>query len=270
MNNPFGCIQICTLYFGAKKFGTICALPSNLGFVILDGLNAQKIDLSIIDGKTVDEPLRKLSSVDYMIIYDKAVIYKDKVYEARIPLPVQVQFQAIPHVRELDIVDYESPNIDIDGAFLGEGYARELKDAKYIMVPPDWDDVCTSCTPADLLIRKKEPGENGKNIYTSFSGRKTENANIAKANDRYLFLAKMPKFTGDMLNSPITFTIGSIGAKWATLQDRLQNYGRDKVQSLCASMRSIPQRLPNVKNQFQASNIYDDMSAILDKVRDME
>lgn len=294
---------LCTLYISNKKLGTVISLPRNIDsvaslkqelsaksplsigdsnpvvrfpsnsiLVLTDQGSGPRVDLQLLESKVVDEPLRKLSSNEYIIITDKAVMHGGKMYQTFGNLPAQCHWRAIPFVKVDDIVDYKSTG-EIDDMFLKEGYARELKEATHILIPPDWNALSPSCTPYDLLIKRTDSVSSGNIkdlIFHPFSGRRGIIPEPYQIDERYVYLDSMPKFEGPCSYPPFTYNLETLIYKCAVLQDRLEEYGTMKVDSVCASMRSIAKRLKEVKNQYMACSVYDDVVAILEKARKME
>lgn len=277
-----------TLYISGRKLGSIISIPRNIESVskLKQDINAiteitsirfpsknnillltdqgigSRIDLQAIDQKTVDEPLRKLSSTDYIIITDNKLMYKDKIYQFYTTVSSICMWKAIPFIKIDDIIDYQGVK-EIDELFLKEGYARELKDASHILVPPSWEDLSPSCTPYDLLIRKKDT------TFIPFSGRTGSIEETDEVDGRYIYLSSMPIFNGECKYPPITYNLETLIYKYDVLQERLQSYGSTRVDSICTSMKSLTMKLINIDNQFLASSIYDDVTRILDKTKNM-
>ena len=171
-------------------------------------------------------------------------------------------------IRNEDIVDYQ-PESEFEHLFIREGYAKELKEAQYILNIKDEKYLSSSCTLADLLIKKEEK-INGTVVYTGYSGRKTECPSSDKRNGRMINVTKVPKFTGEFKNLPFTYTLESLSRKCVVLQERLNDFGAQKVESLSMAMQSIPDRLMSIENKYRASFIYDDFAEILEKIRKMK
>lgn len=295
---------LCTLYISSKKLGTIISLPRNIESIaslkqdlstkVTTGSNdttstirfnspnnililtdqglGPRVDLQFSESKVVDEALRRLSSNEYIVLTDKAVMHGGKMYQTFGNIPSQCHWRAIPFVKLDDIIDYKSTG-EIDDMFLREGYARELKEAVHILVPPDWDALSPLCTPYDLLIKKidNSSSENKKDtVFIPFSGRIGIIPESGQINGRYIYLDTMPRFEGTCIYPAFTYNMETLIYKYGVLQDRLEVHGSMKVDSVCASMRSIAQRLKDVKNQFMACSVYDDVVAILEKARKME
>lgn len=280
---------LCTLYISGDKIGTLVSIPrTDIGSIINDLSNipsvqpsvrfdsydsiiiltdqgiGNRVDLQLVDSKVVDEPLRTISSNEYMIVMDDMVLYKDKVYRSYGKIPQQTHWMVIPKIDTINIIDYKSTN-DVDDMFLREGYARELRDAKYIVVPPDWNNLSASCTPYDLLIKEMKD-----RVYTSYSGRSFIIDNPLSIEDRYVYISDIPELDGVCVYPPFTYNMDTLLYKYDILQDRLQHYGMMKVDSLCVSMISLSQRLKSVKNQYKACSIYDDVVSILEKAKRMD
>lgn len=280
---------LCTLYISGGKVGTLVSIPrTDLGTTITDlhGICATqqsvrfgahdsiiiltdqgtgpRVDLQLIESKVVDEPLRVISSNDYVIVMDDTVLYKDKVYTSYGKIPAETHWKVIPRADTNDVVSYKSTG-EIDDLFLREGYTRELKDAKYIVVPPDWDSLSHSCTPYDLLIKEESNG-----VYTSFSGRNLTIDKPASVDGRYIYISHLPVLEGTYTYPPFTYNMDTLVYKYDVLQSRLQHYGAMKVDSLCVSMLSLAERLSGAKNQYKACSLYEDIVSILDKARKIE
>ena len=72
---------IISLVIGTSKLGTI--VDTDKCLVVTDiSASCDKCKLTIVDDKVVDEKLRDLSSDDYLIITDRFVYHKNKVYRS--------------------------------------------------------------------------------------------------------------------------------------------------------------------------------------------
>lgn len=297
--------SLCTLYINGKKLGTVISIPRSTDSVtslkqeitasssishtssiqpmrigtgnilILSDQNlGPRLELVLVEKKVADEPLRKLSStMEYIIVTDKVVIYKDNIYQplGDALIPAICHFKAIPYIKMENIIDYKSTG-EIDDVFLREGYAKELKESTHILVPPDWDSFSATCTPYDLLIKKVDGLSNRaatKPIFTHFSERKADIPEGYEIDGRYIHISSIPRFEGICKYPPVTLNMETLFYKYDVLQERLQVYGSNKVDSIYASMRAIAERLKQVPNQFLASSVYDDIVSILDKARSM-
>lgn len=266
---------LCTLFVGSNKIGTIMPIPDSLTdtpqvkisgnteYMLCDIGSGSKVSLHPVDNRVPDEALRTLSYTRYIVIERSTVIIDGKIYSTFGTLPIQCQFKVLPVIKYTDIIDYEAN--DNDTAFVNEGYVRELKEAELVLVPPSPSFHSKNCAALDLLIKKREG-----DTLVSFSGRKTQIPTDAEIDGRYVYLYEIPVFTGDFKDKPYTWTIASLRNKCQVLQDRLQKYGSDRVDSLCASMKSMPERLKNIPNQFKASTLYPDVVTFLEKMREME
>lgn len=259
---------LCTLYISGKKFGTINTLQLSKDqsnspsiYFISDWGNSTRIDLQVIDNEVPDEPLRKLSSTEYLITTQKNVIYKDRKYRFFGELPTACQYKAIP-ISKSEVVDY-SPKNDIEIALLSEGYAHEVKDSQYILIPPSVQ-FSNTFHPYDVFVKGKD-----NDTYIFHSGRVPDKLDIDRIDGKYIYLKSIPTFTGDIVEPPFTYTTDTLVNKYIILQERLQKYGKQRVQSLCTAMRSLSQRISQIQDQFKASNVYDDVVMILDRVRNM-
>lgn len=283
---------LCSLYISGNKLGSIISIPrdTNLSegltsksksdstvrignkddiLILSDVGQGARIDLQLLDKKVPDEPLRKLSSNDYVILTDKTAVIKDRMYSLAGTVPYLCRWKAIPMIKMDELVDVQSEN-DIDDLLLREGYAKELKNAACILMPPSLDEFSSSCTPYDLLVKKIEDTSSGYTIIP-FSERKiTIPKEQVTVEGRYLICEEMPKFSGQCRYPPFTYNMDTLVSKFEILQKRLHNYGSEKVESVCTSMNSIASKLRSLENQFIASSIYDDVVALLDKLRMME
>jgi hypothetical protein len=292
---------ICTLYFNSKKLGTIISFPKGTEslpsfknelntykpstfstdasqvrlfadddiYVLIDSGIGIRVELQLLDNKVVDEPLRNLSSNSYIITTDKNVMHGGKVYQSSTALPDACQWKAIPYTKFDDIVDYKVQN-DNDLIFLKQGYARELKDASYVLILPDWDLLNASCTLLDLLIKKADNVGSKKAIFIPFSGRTVSIQDNYEIDGKYIYLSSVPKFTGEFIDTPYTYTTNTLVDKYDVLQDRLNKYGTEKVDSICVAMKALTVRLKEVRNPFRAYSVYGDITNVLEKVRDMK
>jgi len=244
-------------------------MTGSYAYILTDTGSALRLDLQIVDNKTIDEPIRKLSSlVEYLVVTDKFIMMNDKVYKALGDIPSAIQFMAIPVTREQDIVQYEP--VEADDMFISEGYAKNIRDASNVLVLPSLNLLSKSCTPADLIVIRKDG-----DIYTGLSGRtaKISPKSIEKVHGRYIYISSAPMFQGNIdsnLLPPYTYTKLSLIEKSNTLNARLQSYGHEKVESLGAFLRALPTRLSVIRNQYKASSLYDDIVKVLDRVREME
>ena len=146
---------ICTFWVNGRKLGTICSFPSGSESIYVlfpEKICDKKVDIQPLEGKAIDEPLRRLSTNKYIIIMEKHLISGDQMYQIVGSMPTMCQWMAIPVLHEKEVVEYESGNPALDKVFLIEGYARELAEAQAILIPPTWD--LGSCIPADLLIKE--------------------------------------------------------------------------------------------------------------------
>lgn len=263
---------LCTLYVSSRRIGVLTGIPIDeksmrMAYGIMDPVGSQtslpSLHLTPIDRKAVDEPLRKLSSVDYMIFLEKQVMYKDKYYSVTGDIPVGAQFKAVPIVPG-ELYDVK-PTCSFDELLLHQGYARELNDAQFILVPPSLDEFSGSCTPADLVIS----GKSG-DTWIAYNARATDSVSVKSNRDRHLLLEEMPVFTGIARDTPYTYTRDTLIGKYQVLQERLYDHGNRKVLSLCSSLKSLPTRLMNLNDQFKASLLYDEVVDLLEKTRKLE
>lgn len=260
--------SLCTLYIGGRRFGTITSLPTQKDsnstqsiYFLSDQGNGQRIDLQSIDNEVSDEPLRNLSSTDYIVTTNEKIIYKDKKYRCFGALPTVCQFKAIP-ISKHEVIDYKSKH-NVDDILLSEGYAQELKDAQFILVPRSLM-FSRTFTPHDTLIKRKDGDQ-----FIFYSGRVPDNLEIEKTDGRYIYIKNIPIFAGEIIDTPFTYSIDTLTNKYGILQERLHKYGTQKVQSIHAAMHALSDKIAKVSDQFKASSIYDDVVHILEKVRDM-
>lgn len=197
-----------------------------------------------------DEPLRSLSTQEYIVNTEEEMIYDRNIYETMQPIPLECRYMAIPVIHDWQIIDY-TPTNNYDKVFVHDGYARELRDAKYVIIPAsDCDDL------SDLLIEKVEG-----NVYTSFNGRYTIIDGLPTS--RYLHTQLCPVFMGEKHDIPFTYTYTSIIAKYVSLNQRLQKYGSSRIRSMIQALQCISNRLVTESNQFEASMSYNDVVALM-------
>lgn len=280
---------ICTIYLNGQAIGTIISIPTNISsienihndlikkvsntdtggvkfspssiLIMTDEGLGKNISCKIADKEVPDESLRKLSSNEYIVFTNNSIIHKDKVLYTKDIIPSICHWKAIPYVPSKDLIDYKSKN-KIDKYFIDEGFARELKNASYVVIPTDWNMLSKSCTPYDLLIAKID-----RNTFHPISGRKYDiQEEYEIIDDRYIILNELPTLTESCTLPSYTYNTESLTNKYNILQDRLQLYGRNRVKSINASLRSVTQRLDELDNQYMASSIYNDVSHLIDKI----
>lgn len=255
------------IYISSKRLGTIVSFTKGSCPFLLEGYDAQgkvqRIDLIATD-KVMDDALRSLSNGDYLITTDNTVMYKNNssypIYKTSSTLPIACQHRVIPILKEADIIDY-SPVHQIDDVFIQGRYAKELKDAEYILVPPSIEG---DIYPIDLLIEYKD-GDS----YVSFGGRTTENPKIEEIEGKYVYLSSIPVYTGSYKNMGLSYTKDSLREKCKNMQDKLNDYGRKKIQSMIVAINSIPDRLEVTSTPFKASTIYDDLVTLIDRLKSL-
>lgn len=255
-----------TLYIGKEKIGTITSYQNSRYFFILTDQTAQRLDLQTTD-KVVDDGLRNLSVSDYVIITDKYIYYKNKVYKSTTDLPVYLKYIILPITSSSDICEYIIQN-QFDDLFIIDRYVSELKDAELVLIPPSLVDNTNNNKNyilSDLLIKNQKD-----DIFISFNDRKTTNLKIKKKDGRYLYLLEEPLFTGNVKVLPVTYTKDSLLHKCKILNNKLNNYSQEKIKSMCVSLSSLPNKIKSLKNTFRASLLYDDIVAILDKIKEIE
>lgn len=267
-------IHLCTLNINKVKYGTISSYQeksTNVRFVInkpiyivTNHTSSISIDLIHLDNEAVDEPLRTLSSNTYIITTNNRVMIGDKMYQAN-GLPYAVQWKAIPVTIGNEIVPYNLVN-EIDNIFLMEGYANEINKAKHILVLPDWDFISATCTPLDLLISHRS-----NDTYTSYSSRSItlKDTDILRTEGRYIYLSSIPTFIGTSKIPVYTYNSSILIFKYITLQNRLNAYGSNRVDSVITSMKILIDLLEDMPNQFHTASIYDDIVSLIDKIKDM-
>lgn len=234
--------------------------PNSITFMTESGLGP-RIELKLVDSKVVDEPLRKISGCEYYIFTDKHVYIKDKVYSGSIPS--SCQWKIFPFVKMDDLVDFTSTN-DIEEFFLEQGFAKELLEYTHILAIPDFNEISSTCTLSDLLVKIED------NEYISASGRKGTIPDIDYVDGRIIYLSDYPVFTGEAKNIGYSYNIKSLEKKCKQLQDRLSRYGLEKIESISSAMKAIVSRLRGISNPIQATGIYDDIVAIQLKIRDLQ
>lgn len=281
---------ICTIYLKNQFIGTIISIPSdmqniesihdllaksispdkntNIKFssqtvlLMTDRGVGTSISCTVSDTEVPDDSLRNLSSNKYIIVTDDKIIRENQVLHLSDKIPSICKWKAIPYVPSKDLVDYVQTN-KMDSVFINEGYVRELKQAKYVVIPTDWSYLSEECTPYDLLI--SDIKDNG---FYPLSGRNyTVDEEYDIIDGRYIILENLPSLTEPYTLPPYTYNIESLSAKYTTLQERLEIYGSNRVQSINASLRSLTQRLNDTDNQFMVSEIvYKHVYNLLDKI----
>lgn len=257
---------IYTIYIGSDRVGDVYKVTD--AYVVYTDIpekdNSKKIffdtkveftSMDDVIEVVPDEPLRELSSQPYVITTDKDIIYNDIMYESNEMIPLQCQYMAMPVVLSTQILEYtiRSP---YDTMFIEEGYVRELKDAKHVIVPStEYPDI------GDLLIQKVEG-----DTFTSFNGRSTQLKGVPQGYI-YLEVKSKPIFTGTIRYPPYTYTQESLVNKFKYLNLRLQKYGSERVRSLLNSLQCVSNRLVKDPNQFSASQVYDRVVTLVSNLK---
>ncbi len=210
-------------------------------------------------GIPVDPRLDKLSSMPYLIVNEDTIIYGDRVFDTSMTVPEMYRWSALPIVHRENLVEYEP--IDLDYPFINDGYVSELRDAKYIIIAPESDGIST----IDLLIRRI-----GANGYESFSGRTIHMDKIDRIDGRYIHTSSIPVASGlTDIDIPYTYTKDSLHGRFILLQDRLQDYGTERVASAVTALESMRPLLESRENQYKAASIYDEVHELVNRVKAM-
>ncbi len=223
-------------------------------------VSEKKIDLQLLENRSIDEPLKSLSSNKYIVIMDRCLILGEQMFQIVGSMPSACQWMTMPILHEKDLVTYAGGNMTLDRIFLAEGYARELADAYCILVSPTWD--LGVCTPLDLLIK-----ENKEGTLIPFSGRTLKGVTSKKVEGRYIFMTNMPEVTGEAIDLPYTYTLDTLASKFKVLQSRLQHYGTSRVESICACLSGIASAIRESPNQFKASQTYEALTSMVEKIK---
>lgn len=268
---------VCTLYNGGRKYGSILAVSrdkdsiatikagmfepteessSNTIYIMCDIGLGSRIDMTFSTATVVDEPLRTLSSNDYVITTANQLMHKNEVYTLSADLPEKCQWKAMPFIKVDDLIDYTSES-DRDMPFLLEGYARDLKDAKHVLIPSDWSLLNERMALPDLLIM-----ENGK----ASSGRTPVSGALSRMTGRYVALIEPIAFKGSIRIVPYTYTMQTLYLKYAVLNKRLQEYGKGRISSMSLSLDSLSKKISEPTDHFKASSLYDDIVTFLEKM----
>lgn len=210
-------------------------------------------------GIPVDPRLDKLSSMPYLVVNDDTIIFGDRVFEASMTIPEQYRWSALPIVQAESLVEYDPTELDFP--FINDGYVSEVKDAKYIIIAPESDNIST----IDLLIRGV-----GANGYESFSGRNIHVDNIDRIDGRYIYTSSPPVASGITdIDIPYTYTKDSLHGRFILLQDRLRDYGAGRVSSIVSAMESMRPLLQSRENQYRAASIYDEIHDMVNRIKAM-
>lgn len=278
---------ICTFFLEGKPFGSIVTfsdeseamdgsskkqlrVSSKNGIYIFiepkaysPGKTATVLDIKLSKSELVDEGLKDLSSNEYVILMKNTIYAKGKIYSINHAIiPVQCQYKALPFIYKDTILNVKSTRKD-DIVFFREGYAKEFKDAEYILIPPSWDCITPTCTVLDLLIKEKSE-EFGD--FISFSGRQVH-LEDGKGEGRYIFLSEIPVFSGKITYPVFTYTPQILIQKYRILNERLDKYGATRVDTVCNTLQSLCKILKETKGSFEISSIYNDVVALQDKIK---
>lgn len=216
--------------------------------------------VEVMDGVPVDPPLSGMSSMPYIVINESTITYGNHHYKVPIPIPNKYKWTSVPLVEIESIIDYEAN--DHDHPFIEDGYAAEVKDAMYVVVPHDWSDI----DPIDLLIRSV-----GTDGYESYSGRILSLDHVTdRVDGRYIYLNGEPHIMGPAdVSIPYTYTIDSLHGRYELLQERLQEYGRVRNKAITASLISMADLIESKENQYRVSSIYDDVHHLIGQIKQM-
>lgn len=210
-------------------------------------------------GVPVDPRLDRLSSMPYIIVNDDTIIHGDRVFGTSMTIPEMYRWSALPIVHRENLVEYEPTELDYP--FINDGYVSEIRDAKYIIIAPESDSINT----IDLLIR--EVGDDG---YESFSGRTIHVDKIDRIDGRYIHTSSIPMATGlTDIDIPYTYTKDSLHGRFIMLQDRLQDYGTERVASAVTALESMRPLLESRENQYKAASVYDEVHELVNRVKGM-
>jgi len=189
-----------------------------------------------------DYPLQTLSSRLFVITYDYDMVYGKYMYTTSSLIPTTCVFLLMMIIDQKDIIDYV-PH-PVEEMFVKEGYVRELKKAKHVIIPTNTYEGDTS----DLLIAHRSG-----NILTSVNGKKTT---LNVTNPSRHIIAN-PTFYGEGVDVPYTYTIDSLIAKTKELNDRLEEYGEGRVNSMIRSLSCMIERMSTDANKFVTSTNYN-------------
>lgn len=262
MNNP-----ICTFYIDSKKFKTIVCLEDAY-YASDDGIGNSTVKIQL-SGSSPDPQLRNLSSIPYMVITNDCIFIDDKTYKAiSSTIPKQIQYKVIPIVNNFDIIDYKIEEKVYDNLFIIQNYVRELKEAEMIIIPVSPLNI-DMFSLGDLLAKSYVESK-GQLIFTSYSGVTitVKDEYIEEKAKRYIFVNGMD-IKGTSIDLPLTYTKQSLIQKYEILQERLNEYGKIRIETISTTLRSIPDLLKNVPNKYIASSIYEDVSKLVEKIKNM-
>lgn len=259
---------ICTFYIGSTKYKTVSSIDNCL-YLTDDGLSSTAIKIQ--QTNIVPDPqLRTLSSVPYIVTTNDLIYVDDKTYKVinSGTLPKQIQYKIIPIVNNSDIIDYQIQNPDFDEFFITQNYVKELKDAQLVLIPTDPLDI-DGYSLGDLLVKSYTQSKDYF-TFTAYSGVTViiRDRDIVFKKDRYMYVSDL-LIKGTPITLPITYTKSTLCSKYNILQNRLNEYGKMRIESINSTLRSIPSLLNTVDNKFLASGIYTDVSALVDKIKNL-
>jgi hypothetical protein len=223
----------------------------------------KKVDDTIV---MADYPLQTLSSRPFVITYEYDMVYGKYVYTTSSHIPRSCLFLLMMIVDgRNDIIDYTPPPHyhHMEEPFVRQGYVRELKRAKHIIIPPNSpNNTYDGGDLSDLIIAHSSSSPNGT-ILTSVNGRKTTLLNVTTTSSplpRYIVSnppSTLPTFYGDGVEIPHTYTIDSLIAKTKELNDRLERYGEGRVNSMVRCLTCLAERMSTDPNKFITSTNYN-------------
>lgn len=260
--------SICTFYIGSTKYKTIASIDTCL-YLTDDGLSSTTIKLQ--QSNIVSDPqLRSLSSAPYIVTTNDHIYADDKTYRVinNGTLPKQIQYKIIPILNNSDIIEYQIQNPDFDEFFITQNYVKELKEAQIVLIPTDPLDI-DRYSLGDLLVKSYTQS---KDYFTfiAYSGVTVvvRDRDIVYKKDRYMYVSDL-LIKGTPVVLPLTYTKSTLCSKYNILQNRLNEYGRTRIESINSTLRSIPNLLNTIDNKFMASSIYTDVSNLVDKIKNL-
>lgn len=256
-------MSLYTLYISKDRIGTIIDKGDNVIYISTDSPDGERIDLQLVN-QVVDEALRNLSFSKYIITTNRYVYYGNNVYNSITALPIKYQYMALPIIADSDITTYKIQKPE-DNVFIDNRCVIELKDAVYILIPPNIYNYPDNNDITDLLITYKDKDE-----YISFNDRQTKNLDIAKIDGKYIYLKSNPVFTGTSNGILVTYTMESLRKKCISLNKMLEEYGIGKVKSMYVSLLSSADRLKDSKSPFKMASVYDTVVNLMNSIRSIE
>lgn len=266
-----------SLFIDGRKWGHISSLDKkNYAFIITNTpTNVPKLEIIVDPSSLPDEPLRsgKLSTQDFLITNSASIIHDSKIYRVTgnekdlkddssrlLEIPEHLRFIAMPVTSESTFIDYV-PESQLEEDFIYEGYGQYVRDCPYILVPPkNFKGFTQTCRMEDLLIQTITG-----TTYKSISGRLAEIPNVKYTEGRYIHLTSIPKFTGTAKDLPFIHTKDSLLNKSEVLNERLQAYGDDRLNSANIALASLPSAINRIKNRYHgAHSIYPKVVQLTD------